>query len=85
LSHLPKRGSVRCEVREPPATVELFEDDLWQGEQDQLAASLFQVLRTPEDKLCQFPLTTSQFTIGCCWTPACAAALEGPDVDASDR
>jgi hypothetical protein len=34
----------------------------------QRAASLFQVLRTPEDRSCQFLLTTSQFTIGRCST-----------------
>jgi hypothetical protein len=32
------------------------------------AASLFQVLRTLEDSPGQFPLTTSQFTLGRCST-----------------
>jgi hypothetical protein len=51
----------------------------------QRAASLFQVLRTPKDRFCQFMLTTSQFTMGLCSTLVWAAALEGPDVDASTK
>jgi hypothetical protein len=53
------------------------------GRQDQRVASLFQVLRKPRDQLCQFRLTTSQFTIGRWSVLVCVAALEGSDIDAS--
>jgi hypothetical protein len=43
------------------------------------------VFRTPKDKLCQFLLTTSQFTMGRCSTLAWVAALVAPDVEASDK
>jgi hypothetical protein len=52
-------------------------------DKDQRAASLFQVFRTLNFKLCQFLPTTSQFTRRGRSTLVWSAAVDGLDTDAS--
>jgi hypothetical protein len=75
-NHSPVRGFSLESI-----TIEMVAE-LEGGQRD---VSLSQVWRAPRDRLCQFLLTTSQFTMGRCSALLWVAEAEVRVVEASDR
>jgi hypothetical protein len=79
--HGPKTMPFQPEIA---ASLKNLFESIAEMEGRQRDASLSQVWRTPSDRLCQFLLTTSQFTIGRCSALLWVAEAEVRVVEASD-